>query len=405
MPSVTSEVGRLRSVLLHRPSVELSRLTPENRERLLFDDILWLERAQQEHDRLADLLRGEGVEVLYLRDLLATALADDEARGVVVDRIVTPAMVGERLSAHLRAEFRTCEMERLLDVLLAGVVASELPGWGVGRLFADFAADRHDAVIRPIPNMMFMRDNAAWVGGGLMFGILAFPVRRPESLLMSAIYRHHPRFTGADFPVWYGDRDFDTFPATIEGGDVLVVGERTLLVGSGERTAPAAIEALASRLFAADAFDRVIVARFPRERSFMHLDTVVTMVDHDALNVFPGVLGQMQVYEVTPDVSGGLRVAETAGLVAALEAALDRKLHLITTGGDAIGQVREQWDDGNNTLAVAPGVVIAYARNVETNRRLREHGVEVLELDASELCRGRGGSRCLTQPLERDPVG
>ncbi len=405
MPSVTSEIGRLRTVMLHRPGIELARLTPENKDRLLFDDILWLERAQEEHDRLAGLLTGQGVEVLYVRDLLAETLRDDDVRGSVIDLMVTPAIAGQRLSEHLRDELRSCETDRLLDVLLGGMLRSELPSWGIDPLFAGLAADGQASVIRPLPNMMFMRDNAAWVQGGLMFGVLAWPVRRPESVLMSAVYRYHPRFGESAFPIWYGDREFDVFPATVEGGDVLVIDERTVLVGSGERTAPAAAEALARRLFAEDAVDRLIVAHFPAERSIMHLDTIFTMVDVDAVNVFPHVLEDMEVYEVTPGPNGTLHVEATAGLIPALESALGRSLRLITTGGDAVGSLREQWDDGNNTLAVAPGVVIAYARNTETNRRLRESGVEVLELDASELCRGRGGSRCLSQPIERDPVG
>ena len=403
MPTITSEVGRLRSVLVHRPGIELARLTPENKDRLLFDDILWLERAQEEHDRLADLLRSRGVEVLYLRDLLAETLADDAVRGMVIDRVVTPAITGQRLSDHMRGAMRECDMETLLDVLFGGVLSIELPQWGIDELFAVLAADRHDTVIRPLPNMMFMRDNAAWIGTGLMFAILAWPVRRPESLLMSALYRNHPRFRAAGFPVWYGDREFDVFPASIEGGDVLVVGNRTLLLGSGERTAPSAIEALAERVFEAGEFDRVIVARFPRDRSFMHLDTVFTMVDRDAVNMFPDLVDRMDVHSVRPGPHG-LVVSEETGLLPALESALDRRLRLVTTGGDAVDQVREQWDDGNNTLAVEPGVVIAYARNRETNARLRENGIEVLELDASELCRGRGGSRCLTQPLEREEL-
>jgi arginine deiminase len=390
--------------MLHRPGIELSRLTPENKERLLFDDILWLERAQEEHDAMADILRGRGVEVLYVRDLLAEAFADEDARGHVIDRIVTPAIAGPRLSDHLRHELRVCEMDRLLDVLLGGILRSELPGWGIDPLFAGLASDSHQSVIRPLPNMMFMRDNAAWVDGGLMFGVLAWPVRRTESLLMSAVYRHHPRFREAEFPIWYGDRDFDVFPASIEGGDVLVVGERTVLVGSGERTSPAAVEAMALRLFEAGVVDNVIVVAIPPMRSYMHLDTVFTLVDHDAVNVFPNALAGSETFVITAGADGGLHVEERDGVVATLQDVLDRKFRIITTGGDAVGSMREQWDDGNNTLAVEPGVVIAYARNTETNMRLRDAGIEVLELDASELCRGRGGSRCLTQPVERDPV-
>ena len=397
---ITSEIGPLKRVLVHRPGIELARLTPENRERLLFDDILWLDRAQEEHDRMVELLRGAGAEVLYLRDMLAETLVDETVRGNLIDRVVTPAVVGPRVSEHLRSELRTCEMERLLDVLMGGVLRSELPDWGVDSLFAGLMSDRHRAVIHPLPNLIFMRDNAAWIDGGLMFSILASPARRPESLLMSAMYRNHPQFKDTDRPIWYGDREYDTFPGSIEGGDVLVIDERTVLIGSGERTAPAAVETVAERLFEAGQAERVIVASFPRERSFMHLDTVLTMVDVDTLNVFPRVLEQMEVFILEP----GMRVRQAETVVRALEEALDRSLRVVHTGNDAIGSMREQWDDGNNTLAVAPGKVIAYARNVETNRRLEKAGIEVLELDASELCRGRGGSRCLTQPIWREAV-
>lgn len=400
MFGITSEIGRLKRVLVHRPGIELARLTPENRERLLFDDILWLERAQEEHDRMVELLEEAGAEVLYLRDMLAETLLDDAVRGELIDKVVTPAVVGPRVSEHLRGELRTCEVDRLLDVLMGGVLRSELPDWGIDSLFAGLVSDRHRAVIHPLPNLIFMRDNAAWIDGGLMFSILASPARRPESLLMSAVYRHHPDFVEAKPHFWYGDREYDTYPASIEGGDVFVIDDRTVLIGSGERTAPAAIETIAERLFEAGGVERVITATFPRQRSFMHLDTVLTMVDVDVLNVFPDLLAQMEVYVIEP----GMRVTEAESLVGALEQALDRSMRLVHTGNDAIGSMREQWDDGNNTLAVAPGTVISYARNVETNRRLEKAGIEVLELDASELCRGRGGSRCLTQPVLRESV-
>jgi arginine deiminase len=400
MFGITSEIGQLKRVLVHRPGIELARLTPENKERLLFDDILWLERAQEEHDRMVEMLEGAGAEVLYLRDMLAETLEDDTVRSALVDRVVTPAVVGPRVSEHLRGELRTCEMERLLDVLMGGVLRSELPDWGIDSLLAGLMSDRHHAVIHPLPNLIFMRDNAAWIDGGILFSILASPARRPESLLMSAVYRNHPDFTETKPEVWYGDREYDTYPASVEGGDVLVMDERTVLIGSGERTAPAAIETIAERLFQADRVDRVIAATFPRQRSFMHLDTVLTMVDVDVLNVFPDLLDRMEVHVIEP----GMKVTEAEGLVGALEQALDRSLQVVHTGDDAIGSLREQWDDGNNTLAVSPGKVIAYARNVETNRRLEKAGIEVLELDASELCRGRGGSRCLTQPILRGPV-
>jgi arginine deiminase len=404
MLGVTSEVGALRTVMVHRPGVELARLTPQNKEELLFDDLLWVERAQEEHDRLTGLMRERGVEVLYVRDLLGEVLADADVRGAIVDQVVTPATAGAWLSDHLRSALRECEVDDLLDVVFGGIISAELPTWGIDAAFSDIGSDRHQTVIRPLPNMMFSRDNAAWIGAGLVLGVPMWPVRRHEPILLAAIYRHHPRFRDLGFPVWYGDRRYDTYPATIEGGDVLVLDERTVLVGSGERTAPAAVESLAMRLFEADAVDRVVAATVPEDRAFMHLDTVLTMVDVDALSVFPPVVDAVRAYVVTPAGNGRVAVNEGESLTSTIEEVVDREMRVITTGGDSVGQLREQWNDGNNTLALEPGVVIAYARNVETNRRLRDHGVEVLELDASELCRGRGGSRCLTQPIARDSI-
>lgn len=404
MPSVTSEIGRLKTVLLHRPGIELSRLTPQNKEQFLFDDLLWVERAQEEHDALAGLMTDRGVEVLYVRDLLRDVVADADVRGRIIDQIVSPATAGPWIADHLRTVLRECETDALLDVLFGGIMSTEMSLWGIDPIFADIGSDRFFSVIRPLPNLMFTRDNAAWVGEGLILGVPTYPVRRPEPFIVSTIYSHHPRFAESDHPVWYGAGEHDTYPATIEGGDVLVLDERTVLVGSGERTSPASVEALANRLFAADAADRVIVVSFPHDRASMHLDTVFTMVDVDALNLFPPVIDTMRVYVVTPGTGERPRIDEREALVPAIEEALDRKMRVIETGGDEVGRLREQWNDGNNTLAIEPGVVIAYARNTETNQRLRDEGIEVLELDASELCRGRGGSRCLTQPIERDPV-
>ena len=254
------------------------------------------------------------------------------------------------------------------------------------------------------PNLLFMRDNAAWVNNGLMLNVLATPARAREPLYMREIYRHHPRFRKADFPVWYGTGDDDQYPASIEGGDVLVLSEDTVMIGLGERTAPAAVELLARRLFARSSVSNIIVVHLRQARAVMHLDTVFTMVDRSVFNVFPGLLEEIDVHVITPG-RNGLDVSRAVGLEAALRQTLELdEITFVVTGGDAIGQLREQWDDGNNTLAIEPGVVIAYQRNQETNRRLRDAGIEVLELDASELCRGRGGSRCMTQPLLRDRV-
>lgn len=405
-PLVSSEIGRLRSVLVHRPGIEIARITPDNKEALLFDDLLWLERAQDEHDEFVELMRGRDIEVLYFRDLLEDVLADGEVRGRLVDDTVTPAECGPRVAERLRAALREQSPGRVADVLLGGVLEMELSDeWGIDHLYADMISDRFHYVLRPLPNLLFMRDNASWINDGLALSVLAWPARARESRYMRAIYRNHPRFSDLTFPVWYGKRGEDQYPGCIEGGDVLVLTRDTVVVGLGERTAPAAVEILARRLFAAGAVEKVLVVHLRQERSVMHLDTVFTMVDVDKFNVFPGLLEGVDVHTLTPNARGGIDVATEPGLPQALERVLGRSdLTMIPTGGDAIGRLREQWDDGNNTLALEPGVVVAYERNQETNRRLRDAGVEVLELASSELCRGRGGSRCMTQPLVRDPA-
>ena len=403
-PNVSSEIGRLRTVIVHRPGIEIARITPENKEALLFDDLLWLERAQEEHDRFTAMMAERGIEVLYFEKLLRDVLDLEDVRGQIIDDIITPARCGAGVSDRLRESMREADCDRVVDVLLGGLLERELPEWGVDALFADLVSDRFHYVLRPLPNLLFMRDNAAWVKNGLMLNVLATPARERESLYMREIYRHHPRFRDETFPVWFGNGVDDHFPASIEGGDVLVLSDETVIVGLGERTAPAAVELLARRLFAGSNITNIIVVHLRQARAVMHLDTVFTMIDKSLFNVFPGLLDEIDVHLITP-VGDGLGVARVDSLEAALGESLGLdKVRFVSTGGDAIGQLREQWDDGNNTLAIEPGVVIAYQRNQETNRRLRDAGVEVLELDASELCRGRGGSRCMTQPVLRDPV-
>jgi len=403
---IDSEIGKLRCVIVHRPGVELARLTPQNREALLFDDILWVERAQEEHDAFVGILRSRGAEVLYFRELLRDVLADSEVRGAVIDDVVTPQACGPEVAGRLRPALRDCDPEDLLDALLGGLLKRELSSeWGIDPLFADVLSNRYDWVLPPLPNLFFMRDNAAWIGEGLALSVLATPARERESRYLRAIYKHHPRFRGDDFFLWYGIKPDDAFPASIEGGDVLVLDARTVLVGCGERTAPAAAELLAHRLVERSGIENVVVAHFRKGRAIMHLDTVFTMVDVNKFNYFPGVGRGMDVFILRAGRGSELSVEKMPDLPAALRRTLGRgDLEFIASGSDSIEYVREQWDDGHNTFALEPGVVVGYMRNSETNRRLRDAGVEVLELDASELCRGRGGSRCMTQPILRDPV-
>jgi arginine deiminase len=402
-PFVGSEVEPLRSVIVHRPGMEIARVTPDNKEALLFDDLLWLERAQEEHDRFVSILRSRGTEVLYFEDLLVDCMQDEGLRASLIDAVFTPARCGPRVSERMRKALREAPLSSVVEVLIGGLVESELTEWGVDSVFAQVASDRFHYVLRPLPNLLFMRDNAAWIGPGLVRGVLAYPARELESLFVETIYSHHSRFAAIDFPVWFGADSDDAFPATVEGGDLLVVSENVLVVGLGERTSPSAIEILARRLFASSSVNRIVAIHLRKDRSVMHLDTVFTMVDTDKFNVFPGLLDRVDVHVIAPGTERPLSVAHYDDLATALRDTMGIDPRFIPTGGDAIGRLREQWDDGNNTLAIAPGVVVAYRRNQETNRRLRDSGVEVLELDASELGRGRGGSRCMTQPVLRSP--
>ena len=403
---VSSEIGRLRKVIVHRPGIELSRLTPQNKESLLFDDILWVERAQEEHDQFVEILRSRGAEVLYFRDLLAQTMVDPDARGTVIDWVVTPRTCGRRVSDRLRHALRECDPEPMLDVLLGGLQTSELEEWGIDSVFAGVISNRYDYVLPALPNLYFMRDSAAWINQGVSLSVLATPARAQESLYMKAIYDFHPDFREAEFPYWYGHGVEDRFPASLEGGDVLVLDERTALLGCGERTTGAAVETLAHRLFDAGGIEKLIVAHFRRGRAIMHLDTVFTMVDVNKFNFCPGIVRGMETFILEPRPGGRLGVESVESLERALALCLRRDDPMVIASGDTDGieYLREQWDDGHNTFALEPGVVVGYRRNSETNARLRDAGVEVLELDASELCRGRGGSRCMTQPILRDPV-
>lgn len=403
-PRVASEIGRLRTVMVHRPGVAIARITPADKEALLFDDVLWLERAQEEHDQFTDILRSRGVEVLYFEDLLSDILGDAAVREHLVETMITPARVGREVAENLHALLRDAPVERVSDVLIGGILRSELDAWGIDDPFGNLGVERSPYELHPLPNLLFMRDNAAWVGSGLVNSVMATRARFYEPFLVRAIYDHHPRFADPDRTVWYGDGTDEALPATIEGGDVLVLSEETVAVGLSERTRSAAVEMLAHNLFDGSAVRNVVVVDLGKGRAVMHLDTVLTMVDHAMFNVFPGAVDGVNVEVIRPGANGSIEVEPYDSLSTALSDALETRVEFVPKAGDAIGGLREQWDDGHNTLAVEPGVVVAYERNRETNRRLREAGIEVLEFGAGELGRGRGGSRCMTQPILRDPL-
>jgi arginine deiminase len=401
---VGSEVGRLRTVLLHEPDLELTRLTPSNVHELLFDEIMWVERAQYEHRRFAGVLRDRGVEVLLLGDLLAETLAEEAARKELLDRVVTVDAFGESLAADVREWFGALPPRDLGRYLVGGVIPEDLPFPPKGLVGASFQPTTF--VLPPLPNQLFMRDTSAWMYGGVSINPMTFPARRRETLYLEAVYRHHPRFAAAEFSIWHGGDGLDHYPAVVEGGDLLVIGNRTLLVGMGERTSPQGVEALARSMFEAGALDAVIAVELPKMRAYMHLDTVLTQVDRDAFVVFPGLRQQLRPFVVTPGRGRQLQVEAQDELFATLARVLDvPRIRTFDTGGNQLLAVREQWDDGNNLLAIEPGVVVAYERNVDTNQRLRDAGVEVLTIPGFELGRGRGGPRCMTCPLRRDPLG
>ncbi len=408
---VWSEVGTLREVLVCEPGLAHQRLTPSNCKDLLFDDVIWVAKAQQDHRDFTQKMRERGVEVLELHQLLAETLEIKEAREWLLSRSLSPNMVGLGVSEELKSWLEELPSRYLAEHLIGGIVFDDLPGdlRKSSSVVSTLAQTKvpTNFLLPPLPNTQFTRDTTAWIYGGVTLNPMHWRVRREETLLTTAIYTFHPRFAGRDFEIWYGDVDQDQGLATLEGGDIMPVGAGVVLIGMGERSSWQAISQLARRLFAAGAAEHIVVAGMKPDRASMHLDTVFTFCDRDIVTVFSEVVDSIKPISLRPeDNAAGFSIEfETEPFVDVVARALGLdRLRVIPTGGSVFQAEREQWDDGNNLVALAPGVVVGYDRNIHTNALLEKAGVEVITIASGELGRGRGGGHCMTCPIVREPV-
>lgn len=403
--NVYSEIGKLKTVLLHRPGKEVENLTPDLMDRLLFDDIPYLKIAREEHDAFAKILAKNGVEVLYLEDLAAESLEDIAIKDLFLEEFISEAKVqGDKkrfIVKELLMDFS--DNRKMIDKMMEGIRKSEVKNYNATSL-ADMVESKYPFVVDPMPNLYFTRDPFSTIGSGISLNHMRTVTRRRETLFAKYIFKYHPKFKDINIPMWYSREE----PTAIEGGDQLVLNEKTLAIGISERTDAESIEKLSRRVFAeGESFETILAFHIPNKRAFMHLDTVFTMVDHDKFTIHPEIEGPLTVYAIKKGDSSYIRIekeTEELDKVLAKYLNIDKVILIRCGGGDIVDAGREQWNDGSNTLAISPGEVVVYSRNHVTNRLLEESGVKLHVMPSSELSRGRGGPRCMSMPLYRDDL-